>query len=178
MKPTDAMAVADIADKALAAFFAFALFGNISVDVWMGADIDLRTTGIGFHQTVYASGAAYDPLFLANGPYMRWSALATAWLYAPYYAAAIPTLLRGDGLGSGWLRQYAWLYAIGMLVNMSIVLALELRELVAATSLAPSLGAYWIPTGAYWLVPLYVLDRLVREQIMTQLLTRSGRKAS
>ena len=66
----------------------------------------------------------------------------------------------------------------GMLVNMSIVLALELRELVAATSLAPSLGAYWIPTGAYWLVPLYVLDRLVREQIMTQLLTRSGRKAS
>lgn len=38
-------------DLALAAFYAFAIWGNISVDMWMGFDVDLRTTGYSFHQT-------------------------------------------------------------------------------------------------------------------------------
>ena len=40
-----------LGDLALAAFYAFAIWGNISVDMWMGFDVDLRTTGYSFHQT-------------------------------------------------------------------------------------------------------------------------------
>lgn len=78
------------ADLLLAAFYAFALWGNIAVDVWMGLDVDLRTTGFAFHRLVWQSGHDFDPLFLNNGPYMRWSALGTALLYAPYYGAMPP----------------------------------------------------------------------------------------
>ena len=48
-------------------------------------------------------------------------------------------------------------------MNMTIVLLMELRELMVGSALAPSLGFYWVPCGAYWVVPLLVLLRLTRE---------------
>ena len=100
---------------------------------------------------------------------MRASALATAVLYLPYYLLAIPGLLRGEGLGKagGTIRQFAWVYAVGMFLNMSIVLAIELQELMANSPLAPRLGYYWIPCGLYWVVPLLVLIRLQKEDATT-----------
>ena len=152
-------------DHALAAFYAFALWGNIAVDVWMGLDIDLRTTGFAFHASVWQAGHDFDPLFLDNAGYMRASALATAVAYAPYYALAIPALLRGRGLGArgSWLRRYAYAYAVGMGANMTVVLALELAEWRAASALAPRLGFYWVPVLLYWAVPALVWRRLRRE---------------
>ena len=156
---------ATTADYLLAAFYLFALWGNVSVDVFMGLDIDLQSTGFAFHKEVYRAGQAYDPLFLDNAGYMRASALVTALFYAPYYVMAVPPLLRGQGLGNfgSLLRKYAWTFAVGMLGNMTIVLLLELREAVAGSELAPSIGYYWIPCGLYWVVPLCVLVRLVTE---------------
>ena len=46
-------------DAAFAAFYVFAIFGNLSVDVWMGFDVDLSTTGLAFHQTVFDMGKQY-----------------------------------------------------------------------------------------------------------------------
>ena len=157
--------MSSVADRALAAFFAFALWGNVAVDVWMGLDIDLRSTGFAFHQTVYAQGRDFDPLFIANSPYFRWSAFGTALLFAPYYILAIPSLASGRGLGAQGtlIRRLSWVYGAGMFVNMSVVLVLELVELAAGSELAPALGPYWIPCGLYWVVPLVVLLRLVRE---------------
>ena len=161
-----------VSDLLLASFFAFALFGNVTVDVWMGFDVDLLDSGFPpdslaaqYHRLVWQSGRDYDPLFIDNSGYMRASALGTAVLYFPFYPLAIGALLAGQGLGSpgSLTRRYGHVYGCGMLLNMTIVLAMEAIELFCGTALAPSLGAYWIPCGAYWLVPLLVLRRLWRE---------------
>ena len=152
-------------DFALASFYLFCLWGNVSVDIWMGFDIDLRTTGYTFHEIVHQSGKTFDPLFLENSFYMRYSALLTAVVYAPYYVLASITLYRGDGLGkhNSMVRYYAWFYAVGMFLNMTIVLILELIELYKQSPLAPTLGLYWIACGSYWLTPLLVWLRLKNE---------------
>ena len=160
-------------DLILAAFYAFALFGNVTVDVWMGFDVNLLDSGFApdslaaqYHRLVWQSGRDYDPLFLDNRGYMQASALGTAILYFPYYVLAIRALLCGEGLGAqgSMLRGYAKVYGYGMLLNMSIVLVMEATELAYKTALAPSLGVYWLPCGSYWLVPLLVLRRLWREE--------------
>ena len=152
-------------DYLLACFFLFCLGGNISVDIWMGMDIDLNTTGYEFHKIVYDSGIKYDPLFVDNSPYMRWSAFITAIVYAPYYVIASKCLFYGQGLGNqnSFIRTYSFYYAYGMFINMSIVLYLELKEYYNNTTLAPSLGFYWIPCGAYWIVPLLIIIRMRKE---------------
>ena len=160
------MPQATASDRAFAAFFLFALWGNATVDLFMGLDIDLRTTGWSFHATVWQAGHDFDPLFLANSAYMRWSALGTAAAFAPYYALAVPALLRGDGLGArgSRVRRYALCYAVGMGLNMTVVLGLELREWAGGTALAPRWAAhYWVPVLLYWLVPALVWRRLRRE---------------
>ena len=152
-------------DRALAFFFLFCLWGNVSVDIFMGLDVDLRSTGFAFHRIVYESGVKFDPLFVENSPYMRYSALLTAFIYAPYYVVATISLLKGDGLGkrSSFVRNYSWVYAVGMFVNMSIVLSLEYNEFRLGSRLAPKLGLYWIPCGSYWLIPFLLIFRLQRE---------------
>ena len=131
----------------------------------MGLDVDLRSTGFAFHRIVYESGVKFDPLFVENSPYMRYSALLTALIYAPYYVVATISLLKGDGLGkrSSFVRNYSWVYAVGMFVNMSIVLSLEYNEFRLGSKLAPKLGFYWIPCGSYWLIPFLLIFRLQRE---------------
>ena len=152
-------------DRALAFFFLFCLWGNVSVDIFMGLDVDLRSTGFAFHRIVYESGVKFDPLFVENSQYMRYSALITAIIYAPYYVIATISLLKGDGLGkrSSFVRNYSWVYAVGMFVNMSIVLSLEYNEFRLGSKLAPKLGFYWIPCGSYWLIPFLLIFRLQRE---------------
>ena len=146
-------------------FFAFALWGNVSVDLWMGLDIDLLGTGFAFHNTVYEAGKAFDPLFIENSPYMKYSALVSALLFAPFYLLAVPQLMKGNGFGTkgSFRRNFAYVYAVGMAANMGIVLYMEFYEYFSGSSLAPSLGFYWIPCGAYFVVPLVLLARLIRE---------------
>ena len=73
--------------------------------------------------------------------------------------------LHGQGLGNqnSFIRTYSFYYAYGMFINMSIVLYLELKEYYNNTTLAPSLGFYWIPCGAYWIVPLLIIIRMRKE---------------
>jgi hypothetical protein len=154
-----------VVDTLLVCFFIFCLWGNISVDIWMGFDVDLSDTGFEFHKIVYQQGAQYDPLFVHNSPYMRWSALLTAIFYAPYYIFATRSLLNGDGLGkkNSLTRNYSWFYSIGMFLNMSVVLLLEFREYYANSKLAPRMGLYWIPCGAYWCIPFLLIFRMYKE---------------
>ena len=158
-------------DRLLACFFLFCLWGNVSVDVWMGLDVDLSNTGFEFHKIVYQQGVQYDPLFVHNSPYMRWSALLTAVFYAPYYILAVISLLNGDGLGrkNSFTRIYSWFYSIGMFLNMSIVLGLEFREYYLNSELTPKLGFYWIPCGAYWFIPFLLLFRMHKEYYDTDI---------
>lgn len=69
-----------VSDLLLASFFAFALFGNVTVDVWMGFDVDLLDSGFPpdslaaqYHRLVWQSGRDYDPLFIDNSGYMPWA---------------------------------------------------------------------------------------------------------
>ena len=73
---------------------------NLTVDVFMGMDIKLDSTGWSFHKYVASTGKDYDPLFVENSLYMRLSALATAcagggtvglaWAYAsPFFACPL-----------------------------------------------------------------------------------------
>lgn len=150
----------------LAGCFAFFLFGNVAVDVWMAADVDLRQTGFALHQQVYEYGLQSDPLFLENSPYMRWSALATALLFLPYYLVMIWRLLvRGAGLpAAGPLHTYSWLFVWIMGTNMSIVLSLELFHFLQQDHLAPQLGPMLGTVGLYLLVPIWMANALCRNQ--------------
>ena len=73
----------------LAACFVFFSVGNLTVDLFMGFDVCLLSTGWAYHQLVYNYGETSDPLFLANSPYFRYSALVTAIVYFPYYILMI-----------------------------------------------------------------------------------------
>ena len=161
-----AKSAASPSDLLLACFYAFCIFGNISVDLFMGLDKDLKETGWAYHRTVHAF-AAVDPLFLQNSFYMRYSALFTAVAFAPYYVLGIRAFLKGQGLGKrgSLTRKYANVYAIGMSANMTIVLALECIEFWKQSALAPQLGAYWLTVVPYWVVPLLVKRRLTREAL-------------
>jgi hypothetical protein len=152
-------------DLCLAFFFAFSVFGNFTVDFWMGLDVNLLSTGWSYHKMVHDMASICDPLFLANKGYMRASALVTAIAFMPYYVLAIDALLRGSGLGvpGSQLRRYARVYAIGMFLNMTIVFGLEFKEFVQGSKLAPHLGFYWCTVLAYWVVPALVALRLRSE---------------
>ena len=161
-------------DLLLLAFFAFSLFGNITVDIWMGMDVDLQTTGWSIHKTVYKMGHDFDPLFLDNSFYMRYSALVTAVLFLPYYVLAIRALLTGEGLGipGSVTRKLAKVYAIGMSANMCIVFMMEAMEAMKQSRLSPKLGLYWVTVVPYLVVPVLVLQRLKHEMALPK-----GRKA-
>ena len=62
------------------------------------------------------------------------------------------------------VRRYGHVYSIGTLVNVTIVMCLQLSELVQGTRLAPRLGFYWRTVLPYSLVPAFVARRLHNEE--------------
>lgn len=133
-------------------FFIYFFWAAWTVDIWMGLDIDLRSTGWGYHELVHEYGRTVDPAFLANTFYFRWSALASGLLCGPLY----PFLIYGLFRGRRWVILPGRIWGVLMALNMIVIFFLEFAFEPHPRQLLPFLAT----TGPYLVVPLLFLLRL------------------
>ncbi len=133
-------------------FFLYFFWAAWTVDIWMGLDIDLLSTGWEYHRLVHEYGRNVDPAFLANTCYFRWSALASGLLCGPLY----PFLIYGLVRRRRWVILPGRIWGVLMALNMTVIFFLEF----AFEPHPQQLVLFMATTGPYLIVPLLFLLRL------------------